>query len=317
MLAYLIWNRMAGQRDVQRPLEEAMEVLTAGGWTVRMVETIRQGDGTRLARRAVEEGAQVAIAAGGDGTVNELVNGLVGSNTALGVLPVGTGNVWAKELGLPGWVPPYRHALREAAQGLLDSGIRTVDVGRANGRYFLLWAGVGFDAEVAHEVEPLWEMRRRLGNLLYAVSSLSLALSFVGTRSTVVVDGRSSRQRVVLVLISNVQLYGGGLLRVAPTAHLDDGSLDVYVFRGRGGAAAFHHFFSVLAQYHVRDPQIRYYRARRVEVHTDRPMAVQVDGEAYGQSPLRVEVAPRALKILVPPTAPDTIFQSPSVHYAR
>jgi len=310
MKAYLIWNPAAGQRDVRRPLQDAVEVLEAAGWSVRMFETIRPGDGTRLARLAVQDNAQVAIAAGGDGTVNELANGLVGSDVALGVLPMGTGNVWAKEMGFPAWVPPYRHPLREAAQGLLNAAARSIDGGRANRNYFLLWAGVGFDAAIAHEVEPLMETRRRLGNILYAVSGLSLALSFVGTRSTVVIDGHVCRQRVVMVVISNVQLYGGGLFKLAPAAYVDDGRLDIFVFRGHGTAATFHHFFSLLTQYHMHDPQMSHYRGSRVEIHTDRPMAVQVDGEARGLTPLTVEVVPRALKVLVPPSATASLFQN-------
>jgi YegS/Rv2252/BmrU family lipid kinase len=287
-----------------------MEVLAGAGWSLRVFETVRQGDGTRLARLAAEDGAQVAIAAGGDGTVNEVANGLMGTDVALGVLPLGTGNVWAKELGLPGWLMPYRHPLREAAQGLLDSSVRCIDVGRANGRHFLLWVGVGFDAEVAHEVEPLMDMRRRLGNVLYAVSGLSIALSFAGTRSTVVIDDQVLRRRLVMVIISNVQLYGGGLFKLAPAARLDDGTLDIFLFRGHGPTATFHHFFSLLLQGHMRDPQLLHYRASSLEIYPDRPLAVHIDGDAHGQTPLRVEVVPRGLRVLVPPSAPETLFQS-------
>jgi YegS/Rv2252/BmrU family lipid kinase len=317
MKAYVIHNPVAGQRDARRPLEEAMEVLGAAGWSVRLFETGRPGDGIRLARMAAEAGAQVAIAAGGDGTVNEVANGLAGSEVAMGVLPIGTGNVWAKEMGFPAWVPPYRHPLREAAQGLLGATVRQIDLGRANGRHFLLWAGAGFDAEVAHEVEPLIEIRRHLGNLLYAISGLSLALSFVGTRSTVLIDGKVLRRRVLMIVISNVHLYGGGLFRLAPAARVDDGTFDVFLFRGHGTAAAFHHFFSLLTRYHMRDPQMNHYRARQVEIYPDRPLAVQIDGDAYGQTPLTVEVVPRALKVLVPPTAPDSLFQTPLAMYAQ
>ncbi len=311
MRAYLIWNPMAGQGDAQHALREAAEVLEAAGWSVRIRETVHAGDGTRLAREAVAGGADVAIAAGGDGTVNELVNGLVGSEVALGVLPLGTGNVWAKELGCPTWVPLGRHLYREAAQGLLEGSTRWVDVGRANGRHFLLWTGAGFDAQVTHEVEPLADMKRRLGLALYAVHAFSLAMSFGGTRCTVIIDGQRSRQRVLLAVVSNAKLYGGGLVQLAPTACVDDGLLDVFIFRGQGTAATYRHFFSVLAQQHMRDPQVKHYRARRIEIYPDRPQAVQLDGDAYGQTPLVVDVAERALKVLVPPTAPASLFSEP------
>ncbi len=302
---------MAGQSDAQHALREAVEVLEAGRWSVRIRETVHAGDGTRLAQEAVASGADVAIAAGGDGTVNELVNGLVGTEVALGVLPLGTGNVWAKELGFPGWVPPYRHPLREAAQSLLDSDVRRVDVGRANGRHFLLWTGAGFDAQVTHEVEPLADMKRRLGLALYAVHAFSLAMSFAGTRCTVIIDGQRSRQRVLLAVVSNARRYGGGLFQLAPAACVDDGLLDVFIFRGQGTAATYRHFLSVLAQQHVRDPQVKHYRARRIEIYPDRPIAVQMDGDAFGQTPLVAEVEPRALKVLVPRTAPASLFSEP------
>jgi len=308
----LIWNPMAGQRDAQQPLREAVEVLEEGGWRVRVREAARPGDCTELAKSAVAEGAEVVIAAGGDGTVNAVANGLVGSEAALGVLPVGTGNVWAKQLGLPAWGLPMRHPLREVAHGLLEATVRRVDLGRANGRYFLLWTGIGIDAEVAHEVEPLVELRHRLGNVLYAITGLTVALNFAGTHSTVVIDGHVERRRVVLMVIANIQLYGGGLFQIAPAAYLDDGHLDVFLFRGHGLAATLHHFFSVLTRYHMRDPQMIYYRARTVDIYTDKPMAVQVDGEAVGQTPLHVEVVPRALKVLVPPSASPTLFLQPA-----
>jgi len=318
MKAYLIWNPAAGQRDVRHGLEEACKTLEAADWTVRLRETVCPGDGTDLAREAVANGADVAIAAGGDGTVSEVVNGLVGSQVALGVLPVGTGNVWAKEMGYPIWVPPNRHPLRMAAQALLDASVHRVDVGCANGRHFLLWAGAGFDALVAHEVETsMIEMRRRVGNVTYALTALNLAMSFVGNRCTVVVDGKVRRQRVVQMIISNAHLYGGGLVRLAPTACLDDGYLNVLLFRGQGTAATLHHVFSLLAQSHLRDPRVDYYRAQQVEIYSEKPMPVQLDGDAYGQTPLRVHVVPQALNVLVPPTASNTLFARPAMEYVQ
>lgn len=312
MRADLIWNPMAGQRDAQQPLREAVEALEEGGWHVRVREAAHPSDCMGLARSAVAEGAGVVIAAGGDGTVNAVANALVGSRAALGVLPLGTGNVWAKQLGLPAWGLPMRHPVREAARGLLEASVRRVDVGRANGRYFLLWTGVGIDAQVAHEVEPLVELRHRLGNVLYAVTGLTVALSFTGTHSTVVLDNRIERRRVVLMIVANIQLYGGGLFQLAPAAYLDDGYLDVFLFRGQGLAATLHHLFSVLTRYHMRDPQMIYYRARTIDIYTDKPMAVQVDGEAAGETPLHVEVVPQALRVLVPPSTPSSLFLQPA-----
>lgn len=302
---------MAGQRDARRQIEEALQVLKSAGWSIGWLEMAEHDDGFSLGRLAVENGVQVVIAAGGDGTVGSIAGGLVGSDVALAVFPVGTGNTWAKTLGYPAWVPPYRNPLLDVASGLLDATVRLIDVGQANGRYFLQWAGVGFDATIAREVEPLRDMRHRLGNLPYVVTSLSLAFSFRGTWARITADGQRGRARMVMALVSNAQLYGGGLFRLAPHALLDDGYLDLYVFRGQGAVATWRHFFTILTQYRVPDPGLRYHKARRIEIHTRRPMAVHLDGEPYGETPLLIDIVPQALKVLVPPTAPASLFCRP------
>lgn len=112
---------------------------------------------------------------------------------------------------------------------------------------------------------------------------------------------------MVLLLVCNAQLYAG-MVRVAPEARLDDGLLNVYLFKGRGLASMVRLLLSVLARRHRRDPQIIHHTARQVVVETARPLPVQVDGEPIGTTPIRFDVVPGALKVLVPPTAPDTLF---------
>ena len=243
------------------------------------------------------------------GTVCEAVNGLVGSRTALGVLPTGTGNVWAKELGLPVFTLTNPHRLLVAAHLLREATTRTVDVGRANDRHFLLFAGLGLDATVARDMEPRERATKRLGLLPYLVAGVAVAFEFYGVRTTVVVDGKVIKGRSLFILVSNAQLYGG-ILRIAPDARLDDGLLDVVIFSGVGPQYTFRHLFSILGGRHLQDPSVRFLRARRVIVDSAQPWPVQIDGDPIGTTPMTFQVIPHALRVLVPATAPASLFVS-------
>ncbi len=306
----IIYNPTAGPREMLGEVQAvARKWQEERGWSVLLRITERPGMATDLAHEAALEGFEWVIAAGGDGTVNEVANGLVGMPAALGVLPVGTGNVWARQLGLP--VYPLVHPLRiQVAAHLLEAAREhTIDVGRANGRYFLLWAGIGLDAQVAQHMEPRTRNTKRLGALAYLIAAAMIARDFPAMRATVIVDGRRRvKGRTLVVLVANAQLYGG-LVRIAPQAMLDDGYLNICVFRGMGLPWAVRHFFNVFGGRHLQDPAVKFFVGRRVVVETRPVVPVQVDGEPIGYTPMAFEVVPRSLRILVPPTAPASLFQ--------
>ena len=305
--ALLIYNPTAGPRDVRRELDRVLGYLERRGWRVRLRETTKTGDATPFAQEAVARRCKAVFVAGGDGTINEVVNGLVGSPVAMGVLPVGTGNVWAKELGLPTYTLTHPGRLVEAVQRLSDGDVRWVDVGRAGSRYFLLWGGVGIDAEVTFFLEPRPRRTKRLGALAYLAAGLMVARDFQGVRTTVVVDDRTIRTRTILILVSNIQLYGG-LVRITPEARLDDGLLDVRIFKGVGMRWVLRHLIGVFTSRHLRDPKVVHFRGRRVAVYTAEPAPVQVDGEPIGTTPILFEVVPRALRVLVPSDVSPRLF---------
>ena len=307
MKAMLIFNPAAGAREVERELEQVIAYWEGRGWQVSFRETWGAGDATTFAREAVAAGCQAVFVAGGDGTIGEVADGLAGSDVALGVLPAGVGNVWALEMGIPTPSPLRRHPLLDAAEVLAEGKIRRIDLGRAGQRHFILWAGVGLDAEVAERMEPRSRPTKRLGTLAYAVAAALVAKDFRGTRTRVVIDGRSINTRAILVIVSNVQLYAR-LMRVAAEAYLDDGLLDVCIFKGSNLASTVQHAIKVFAHRHLRDPQVEYYRCRKVSISTATPLPVQVDGDPIGVTPMEFEVVPQALNVIVPQNSSRRFF---------
>lgn len=308
MKTVFVYNRAAGQRDVQGELDAVFSYLTENGWELTIHETRSPGHATELAREAAQQGADMVVAVGGDGTIGEVASGLVGERTAMGVLPVGTGNLWAHMLGLPVWSPVYPSALMDAARVLVRGKRRAIDVGKMGERYFLLWCGIGFDAQVARNVEPHRDIRRTLGNITYVVTGVAQALALRGTRMTVVVDGIARRYRVLLILVSNAQLYGPSL-RVSPEAQLDDGLLDISIFRGQNFVDVARHFVLLLVGRQETSSRIEMVRGRSIQVLGEKPLAVHLDGDPAGNTPLSIKVLHRAIELVVPPWAPATLFR--------
>jgi len=234
MNAVLIHNPTAGPREVEPELDLVVEYLSESGWRLRKCVTDHAGQATRLARQAAQEGVDVVLVSGGDGTVCEAVNGWwapVRRSACCRPEPAMSGpRSWA----LPVFTLTTPNRLLVAAHLLREATTRTIDVGRANDRYFLLFAGLGLDATVARDMEPRERVTKQLGLLPYLVAGVAVAVEFYGVRTVVVVDNKKViRGRSLFILISNAQLYGG-VLRIAPEARLDDGLLDVVIFNGVG-----------------------------------------------------------------------------------
>jgi YegS/Rv2252/BmrU family lipid kinase len=314
--AQLIVNPAAGAGQGGAQLREAVGLLCERGWTVSQTFTAERGQATWLAREVAAQGHDVAVVVGGDGTINEVVNGLAGSQTALGVLPTGTANVWAAELGLvPTPSALHRPNLVRTAGMLIESTPRRIDLGRARcadglERYFLMVCGVGSDAAITDLVERQEvHLKRRLGAAAYAVGSLMAARHLVGTPATVSIDGVERRTRLLLAVACNTGLYAG-LVRIAPRAQLDDGRLDVRVFAGRGPLDLARHAAVVLMGDERRNRRAWSERAVRLGVTAHVPVPVQVDGEPIGYTPVEVSVVPASLDVMVPPQAPAHLFTS-------
>lgn len=306
--ATVIRNPGARRPPSTAALNEAVEAIRPTGWSVTIRDTTARGDASQLAAEAAAEGVEVVVACGGDGTLNEVANGLVGTDTALAVLPGGTANVWAREIGVAN--DPV------AALGLLEAGRRVrVDTGVARigdqePRRFLLMCSAGIDAGAVAAVERQPAMKRRLGRAAFGWPSLRA----IGSRAVKTVLTVGDEERVtplLMALAGNTRLYGS-VLRIAEDAVMDDGQLDLVTFEDAVGPLHRHALrrTSVVVRAlrgHLRSANaegIRYARTPRAELHPVTTLPVQADGEFIGNAgpdaPLVLSVEPLSLTMLVP-----------------
>jgi YegS/Rv2252/BmrU family lipid kinase len=288
---------------VLNQLNQVAAALTDAGLPVEVCLTERPGHASMLAREAVRSGMEMVVAAGGDGTINEIVQELAGHSTALGILPLGTVNVWARETHIPLSVP-------DAARVLLYGVRRRVDLGRAGNRYFLMMAGVGFDAEVARRVERSLLKRIGLKMLDYLATVGVLGVTHKPVRVRIKRDGKGREISALMLVVGNTRLYGGALT-FTRHAVADDGLLDVVTVGGGGVLYRVGILRNAFLRRPRRGPRVRYERARSIRVEADAPLRVQVDGELIGKLPMSFSIAPLALTVIVPSDAPEDLFSLP------
>ncbi|HYM14886.1 MAG TPA: diacylglycerol kinase family protein [Dehalococcoidia bacterium] len=270
-------------------LEAVLAHARAAGWETGHVSTDRHGHATEIARDAAAQGADVIVVHGGDGTLNETINGIAGSNAALAVISAGTANVWAKETHMP------RDPV-EAMDCIVRGERRRIDLGRAGERYFLLMAGVGLDAAIVPRVSS--RMKRRLGVTAYIIAGVLTALRTKPWRVAMRIDGEPRECWLYWMLASNTRSYGG-LTDIMYRARADDGLLDVGLMHRGGPLHLVADGARLIVHRHDRSPNVEFVKARTVEVETP-GLPVQIDGELAGRTPMRFEVVPRALTVIVP-----------------
>lgn len=297
--AVLIANPASGSyAQYAHQLQETIKYLNNNSWQVDLKLTQHQGDAGQFAREAVEQKKHVVISVGGDGTINEIIQALAGTETALGVLPMGTVNIWAREMGIP------LDAIG-AADVLIHGDIRPVDLGRMNDRYFLLMAGIGFDGDVTRTVEK--KTLKKFGVPGYLLVGTWIGLGYKGFRTTIKFGDQVIRTHALQIVIGNTQLYGGAI-KFTWKAKCDDGILDICVIRRWSPFERVLLFIDFLLKREQRTQWVRYETSDHIEITTSRPVAVQVDGDPAGNTPVVFKVAPKALKVIVPHKDLEEVF---------
>ena len=305
----LAYNPAAGRFPSRLIAERAANILRKYGWQIALVQTRDSDHIAGLARQAADQCLDALFIAGGDGSVNQALPGLVGTEVALGVLPAGTANVWAQELGLASLTLTRQNALEESAHKLAQAPAHLVDVGLCSGRPFLLWGGVGLDAFIVHRIEPRSRLVKRFSVVHYVASAVWHASSWRGMNLRVEVNGALLSGHYLLALASNVHLYAGGIAELSPEARLDDGEMDLWLFEGDTLGDTVQVALELLNGQHTISEHVHRIPIHQVLLESGSPMFVQVDGEPVElQGSLVIEVRPKALKVLAPVDAPHSLF---------
>ncbi|MGH9750987.1 MAG: diacylglycerol/lipid kinase family protein [Candidatus Polarisedimenticolia bacterium] len=287
-LVVVIGNPAAGASG-RRVIRSATSFLRRYARRVEMGMTRARGDAEALCREAVAAGAEVVVAAGGDGTINEVVNGLAGTGATLGILPLGTANVLALETGVP--LDP------EAACRLILTGRPArIHLGMAGARRFLLMAGAGFDAEVVYGTADAW--KRKMGKAAYVLAGFWTLIARPGPRITVTADGAGPLQATGVIL-GKARLYGGRF-SVTPGARLDEPLLQACVFLGRGRVRRTRAALRVVRGTHAATRDVAIFKTDRLYVDSPERVHVHADGDLVGTLPMEFRVAPESLRVILP-----------------
>ena len=300
--ALVIYNPTAGRFPV-KPFLKAIETeLVKADWKVEIVATRSGEHAVQLGQQAAAEAYEAAFAVGGDGTVGQVASGLVGSETALGVLPAGTSNVWAQELGLPAFTWAYPGRLQENARTLAQASIHSVDMGQCNEHFFMMWAGMGLDAMAIRSVEPRVRLEKFFATPEYAATTIWNAAQWSGIRLRLWADDQEVEGHYLLAVANNIRRYMGGHSILSPDAQLDDGLLDLWLFQGNSLADAFRIAYELWRGHHVNSSEAQRIAFQSLRVQAESPFFVHMDAEPKDATQeAYITVQKRALKLLMPP----------------
>jgi YegS/Rv2252/BmrU family lipid kinase len=295
----LVIGRRRNGREIGQVVRETRRLLEAAGWTADSALVGSKRALRRDAARAVKAGADVVVAVGGDGAVLQVVQALADTQVALGIVPMGTGNLLAGNLGIP-------RPLDQAVDVLLSGGRRRIDLGRltVHGKreLFAVACGVGFDAEIMKATGKGQKLRR--GKLAYVASAIKHSRRVRNVTHEITLDGVRSSMEATQVFIANFGRMG---LAVEPRLEVqpDDGMLDVIVVRASGPLAGLLAGWEALRQGDLGESSAGHVfraRARKVGIKTEPSRLVETDGSVVGTTPIKASIRPAALTVIIPAT---------------
>jgi diacylglycerol kinase (ATP) len=303
----LISNPTA-KRASDRKIAQASRYLMSKGYKVEVLFTEKKGDAENLAREAIRELPSLIIAAGGDGTFNEVINGIAGSEIPMAILPLGTTNVLAKEIGIPENVEGAMEIAVTGTTKTISLGkivrsyednknnppIPPLEKGGEGGfRYFVLMAGIGFDGEAVFGINETF--KKISGKGAYIYSGLKVLPVFNPHELTFNIDGKTYSG--YSAIISKTAKYGGDF-KITPDARLTDPTLYICLFKGKKRLDVLRYVFGIATGSHLRFKDVEYLKAKRIKI--DGNAHIQIDGDYFGMTPAKIEVAPDTLRLIYP-----------------
>jgi YegS/Rv2252/BmrU family lipid kinase len=279
-------------------LRQLLKSLNSYGIRVEAMPTVRPIDASLLAQQAVASGCDLVIACGGDGTINEVITGMAKSQVPLMIIPGGTANVLAKEIGLRG------NLIRSTE--LIKTGIiRRISLGKTDHRYFVLMAGIGVDARIISVLNH--KLKRKLGEGSFWIAGFKQLFQYHFPSFELRIDGRA--EHATFAVISKAKNYGGPF-RITSQADLFSDKFDVCLFQSRDRWRYLHYLWNVSVGKHACLPDVKYLKAETVEALGDSHIGVQADGELIGTLPQKFTVETDALSLIVP--KPSSSFTNPT-----
>jgi diacylglycerol kinase (ATP) len=298
----LIVNPVAANGAVGRNWKRVCDFLQAEGARFDAILTEEPGHATRLARQALDDGYRNIVAVGGDGTVNEVLNGLVEEGTVdpevtLGIIPCGTGADFSRTVDIPrDYAGACRHLLCRESRPIDLGRITCLCEGREVERYFINVAGLGFDGETAELANRSPKVLG--GTITYLACLFTSLVTYRNKNVELSFDGQHLRGRLNSVIVCNGRYLGGGMF-VAPGASLDDGIFDVVILGNLNKLEFVVNVPRVYKGTHLTHPKVSLFHAKEVHVEAQERMFLQAEGEVIGEAPATFQIIPRALKVLV------------------
>ncbi|WP_205502520.1 diacylglycerol/lipid kinase family protein [Rufibacter psychrotolerans] len=285
--ACFILNPKSGVRSAVSVPDLIAEHLDTARWEAELIPTQYAGHATELARQAAAAGARLVVAVGGDGTVNEVARGLKGTNTALGILPKGSGNGLARHLGIP-------MALPQALALLNQPTFHRIDSCSINGHPFFCTAGIGFDGLVS----SVFALSTKRGLSSYVQLVVREFRNFKAEAATVSINGRDLSSDFFVVAFANASQYGNNAY-IAPMANIQDGLMDVCLIRHVGVAEAIQLGYGLMTKQIAHSHLAEFHTCATVRVHCEVPQYYHADGEPMGQATeFEVQIEPQSLEVI-------------------
>jgi len=288
-----IINPVAGKGKALTFINDIKNLFVNSGnkYTIKITE--RPGHATEIAREYTKKGSLRVYSVGGDGTLNEVINGMVGSNSSLAIIPAGSGNDFIKSIVGNNFDP------KDILIRTVNGKVRLADLAKVNEKYFINISSVGFDAEVVYNTNKIKKLPGISGKLAYILGVIITLFKYNNNYLKVNIDGHCIETKSLLTAIANGRYYGGGMLPT-PNAVIDDGQFDICLISEVNRFKIFRFFPRFIKGLHGNLKEVSFYKGKKVTIECDRDLAINIDGEVNKVRKASFEIIPKGISIVVP-----------------
>ncbi|MGB3346276.1 MAG: diacylglycerol kinase family protein [Candidatus Humimicrobiia bacterium] len=286
----LIFDPISGGGIGKEYINDVVEKLKNNKVDLDLYYTKKVGDAREVSKEIKENEFDVVAVMGGDGTINEVINGLFPTNIPITIIPSGVANVFANEVGI------LRNPLK-ACEAIYKGNLYEVDLGKINDSYFLSLASIGFDSHVLKDTPS--SLKRKYGKLAYIYTGLKTVFSYEPSPIYVTVKENAKKKKCYFMVVGNVSIYGTPYVKMTPKASVNDGLLDVCLFKKENFINYFRYFLGAIFKIHTQFPDVEYFQTDKFYVESEKPLLVEVDGDVWGELPTTFSILKQGLRVLL------------------